>query len=88
LLVASVAELKSAIEAAVQQISDGQSAVKAAGEKLGEAQQTLAGALEGSGHEAVTAAHAALSQAAQELDDCLTATLAAIEQARQYSSTL
>ncbi|HEX5542657.1 MAG TPA: hypothetical protein VFX60_14045 [Micromonospora sp.] len=85
---ASVAELKSAIDAALQQISDGQAAVQAAGEKLGEAQQTLAGALEGSGHEAVGAAQSALSQAAQELDDCLAATLSAIEQAQLYAATL
>ena len=48
---ASVAELKAAIEVALQQIGDGQTAVHAAGEKLSEAQQTLAGALEGSGHQ-------------------------------------
>lgn len=85
---ASVAELKSAIDVALQQIGDGQAAVQAASEKLGEAQQTLAGALEGSGHAAVGAAQAALSQAARELDDCLAATLAAIEQAQLYVSTL
>lgn len=85
---ASVAELKSAIDAALQQITDGQAAVRAAGEKLGEAQRALAGALEGSGHEAVGAAQAALTQAAQELDDCLAATLVAVEQAQLYRSTL
>ncbi|MFC7549954.1 hypothetical protein [Plantactinospora sp. GCM10030261] len=85
---ASVAELKSAIDAALQQIGDGQAAVQAAGEKLTEAQQTLAGALEGSGHETVTAAHASLSQANQELQDCLSATLAAVEQAQLYSASL
>jgi uncharacterized protein YukE len=86
--VASVAELKSAIDAALQQISESQAAVQAAGEKLGEAQQTLAGALDGSGHDAVTAAQAALTQAAQELDDCLAATMVAVEQAQLYLSTL
>ncbi|MEU6208199.1 hypothetical protein ABZ814_32020, partial [Micromonospora musae] len=60
---ASVAELKAAIDVALQQIGDGQSAVQAAGEKLTEAQQTLAGALEGSGHETVEAAQASLTQA-------------------------
>lgn len=85
---ASVAELKSAIDAALQQIGDGQTAVQAAGEKLAEAQQTLAGALEGSGHETVTAAQASLSQASQELQDCLAATLTAVEQAQLYIATL
>ncbi|HEY0698764.1 MAG TPA: hypothetical protein VGD43_13255 [Micromonospora sp.] len=85
---ASVAELKSAIDAALQQIGDGQAAVQAAGEKLAEAQQTLAGALEGSGHEMVEAAQASLSQATQELEDCLAATLTAVEQAQLYVANL
>ncbi|AVT28626.1 hypothetical protein GCM10022225_60150 [Plantactinospora mayteni] len=85
---ASVAELKAAIDAALQQIGDGQAAVQAASDKLAEAQQTLAGALEGSGHSTVDAAQASLSQAAQELEECLAATLAAVEHAQLYVSTL
>ncbi|MGC1210745.1 MAG: hypothetical protein WA890_05650 [Micromonospora sp.] len=85
---ASVAELKAAIDVALQQIGDGQTAVQAAGEKLAEAQQTLAGALEGSGHETVEAAQASLIQAGQELEECLSATLVAVEQAQLYVSTL
>lgn len=85
---ASVAELKAAIDVALQQIGDGQTAVQAAGEKLAEAQQTLAGALEGSGHETVEAAQASLTQAAQELEDCLAATLTAVEQAQLYVAAL
>jgi uncharacterized protein YukE len=85
---ASVAELKAAIDAAIEQVSEGQAAMRAATEKLAEAQQSLAAALEGSGHEAVAAAHAALSQAATDLEECLTATLAAVEQAQSYSATL
>ena len=53
-----------------------------------EAQQTLAGALEGSGHETVEAAQASLTQASQELEECLAATLVAVEQAQLYVSTL
>jgi hypothetical protein len=86
--VASVAEVKSAIDAAIQQVSEGQAAVHAASEKLTEAQQSLAVALEGSAHDAVSTAHASLSQAALELDECLAATQAAVEQARQYSAAL
>jgi len=86
--VASVAELKSAIDAAIQQVGEAQAAVHAAGEKLTEAQQSLAAALEGSGHEAVAAARASLLQAQTELDECLTATLAAVEQAQSYVATL
>ncbi|MEH1015084.1 hypothetical protein V6U90_18465 [Micromonospora sp. CPCC 206060] len=85
---ASVAELKAAIDIALQQIGDGQAAVQAASEKLAEAQQTLAGALEGSGHETVEAAQASLTQASQELEECLAATLTAVEQAELYVSSL
>lgn len=85
---ASVAELKAAIDAAIQQVSEGQTALRAASEKLTEAQQSLAAALEGSGHDAVSAAHAGLSQAATDLEECLNATLAAVEQAQSYAATL
>lgn len=85
---ASVAELKAAIDAAIQQVTEGQAALRAASERLTEAQQSLAAALEGSGHEAVAAAHAALGQAAGDLEDCLTATLSAVEQAQTYAATL
>jgi hypothetical protein len=86
--VASVAEVKAAINAAMQHVQEGQDAVLAANAKLGEAQQSLAAAVEGSAHECVAAAQAALSQAAAELEDCLTATLGAMEQAEQYAAAL
>jgi uncharacterized protein YukE len=86
--VASVAELRAAIDAATQQVSEGQTAVRLASEKLAEAQQSLAAALDGSGHESVSAAQAALAQAALELEECLTATIAAVEQAQTYSASL
>jgi uncharacterized protein YukE len=86
--VASVAELKAAISAAIQQVGDAQTAVRGANEKLTEAQHSLAAALEGSGHEAVSAAQAALTQAADELEECLTATLTAVDQAQSYAATL
>ncbi|MEV1290564.1 hypothetical protein [Micromonospora sp. NPDC049679] len=85
---ASVAEVKSAIDAAVTQITEGQAAVQAASEKLSEAQQSLAAALDGSGHESVGAAQASLFQASTELEECLAATLAAVEQAQSYAATL
>ena len=84
----SVAELKSAIDAAVQQVSEAQGAVQMARERLTEAQQSLAVALDGSGHESVSAAHASLAQATTDLEDGLTATLAAVEQAQAYAATL
>jgi uncharacterized protein YukE len=85
---ASVAEVKAAIDAAVQHVEEGQLAVRAAGERLGVAQQSLAAAVDGSGHDAVGAAHAALSQAATELDECLAATINAVEQAQAYAAAL
>jgi uncharacterized protein YukE len=86
--VASVAEVKAAIDAAMQHVLEGQQAVHAAGDKLGEAQSSLAAAVEGSGHESVTTAQAALAQAGTELEDCINATLNAVEQAQTYAATL
>jgi hypothetical protein len=86
--VASVAEVKAAIDAAMLHVLESQDAVRAANGKLGEAQLTLAIAVEGSGHVSVTAAQAALAQAAGELNECLTATLAAVDQAQTYVAGL
>jgi len=86
--VASVAEVKAAIDAAMLHVQEGQDAVRSANEKLGEAQLSLAIAVEGSGHDSVGAAQAALAQAACELAECLTATLTAVDQAQTYVAGL
>jgi predicted nucleic acid-binding Zn-ribbon protein len=86
--VASVAEVKAAVDAALQQVSEGQAAIQAAREKLGEAQQSLAAALDGSGSDAVGSAHSSLSQADQQLEECLGATALAVEQAQNYTAML
>lgn len=85
---ASVAEVKAAIDAAIQQVAEGQGAIGLASERLSEAQQSLAAALEGSGHEAVTTAQAAIAQAAVELEECLAATVIAVDQAQTYAANL
>ncbi len=85
---ASVAEVKAAVDAALQQVTEGQAAIQAAREKLGEAQQSLAAAFDGSASDAVGAAYASLSAADQALEDCLGATLLAVEQAQTYTSIL
>lgn len=85
---ASVAEVKAAIDAALQQVSEAQAIMHAAVEKVGEAQQSLAAAMEGSGHDAVAGAQAALQQATTELDDFFGATQNAIEQAQAYGAAL
>ncbi|HEY2794713.1 MAG TPA: hypothetical protein VGJ28_20295 [Micromonosporaceae bacterium] len=85
---ASVAEVKAAIDSAIMHVRDSEIAVRAAGEQLGEAQQRLAAAVDGSAHDAVGVAQAALAQATGELDDCLTATAQAVEHAEAYAATL
>ncbi|MEV0897446.1 hypothetical protein [Actinoplanes sp. NPDC049802] len=85
---ASVAELRAAVEAALQQVTEAQQAIEAAKQKIGEAQQSLAAALDGSGNEAVSAAHASLSHAEQQLEDGFNATVAAVEQAHTYTANL
>jgi predicted nucleic acid-binding Zn-ribbon protein len=86
--VASVAELRAAVDAAVQQVNEGQAAIQAAREKLGEAQQSLAAALDGGAHDAVGTAHASLSQADQQLEECFSATQIAVEAAQNYTAML
>ncbi len=85
---ASVAEVKAAIDSAITHVQDSEAAVRAASAQLGEAQQRLAAAVDGSGHDSVGVAQAALSQATGELDDCLTATAQAVEHAQAYAATL
>jgi hypothetical protein len=86
--VASVAEVKAAIDAAMLHVQEGRLAVRSANQQIGEAQLNLATAVDGSGHESVQVAQAALAQAAAELQECLTATLLAIDQAETYVATL
>lgn len=84
----SVAELKSAIVAALQQVRDGQAAITAASRNIATAQGSLTAVTTGSGHDAVATAQAALAQAAAELEQSLAATFAAAEQAEGYAATL
>lgn len=84
----SVAELKSAIAAALQQVRDGQAAITAASQNIEAAQGSLTAVTAGSGHDSVTTAQAALAQAAAELEQSLAATFAAAEQAEAYAATL
>jgi hypothetical protein len=76
------------VDAALQQVTQSQAAIQAARERLGEAQQSLAAALDGSANDGVGGVHAALSQADQQLEECLGATLLAVEQAQTYTATL
>jgi hypothetical protein len=84
----SVAELKSAIAAALQQVRDGQAAIASASQNIEAAQGSLTAVTAGSGHDSVAIAQAALAQAAAELEQSLAATFAAAEQAETYAATL
>jgi hypothetical protein len=84
----SVAELKSAIAAALQQVRDGQAAISSASINIEAAQGSLTAVTAGSGHDSVVTAQAALAQAAAELEQSLAATFAAAEQAEAYAATL
>jgi hypothetical protein len=84
----SVAELKSAIAAALQQVRDGQAAIASASQNIEAAQGSLTAVTAGSGHDSVATAQAALAQAAAELEQSLAATFAAAEQAETYAATL
>lgn len=84
----NVAEVKSAISAAVTEVQDSQQAVQLATEKLDAAASNLAVAVEGSGAEAVEGAQAALLTAREKLDGCLATTVVAVEQAETYLATL
>jgi hypothetical protein len=84
----NVAEVKAAIAAAIQEVTDCQQAVHLANDKLEAAQQNLSIAVEGSQHDAVDTARAALFQCSQDLENCLAGTAAAVEQAQTYVATL
>lgn len=85
---ASVAEVKSALDAVIAGIGEVQATMRAAGEQLDTTLHNLAAAVEGSGHEAIGAAQAALAQAGSELADALAAAATAVEQAQTYQATL
>ena len=71
----SVAELKSAIAVALQQVRDGQAAITAASQNIEAAQGSLTAVTAGSGHDSVATAQAALAQAAAEQAEAYAATL-------------
>jgi hypothetical protein len=84
----NVAEVKAAINAAVEETEQAQQATLLAQERLKEAAGHLAVAVEGSGHDAVDTARAALFQSDQDLQNGLHGMAAGIEQAQTYVATL
>ncbi len=86
-LVASVAEVRAAVDAAVAFLHEGQQAVRVANDKLDAAHRSLAVADDGAGHHPLRAAQAALEAASGHLEECVAATVAATEHAQTYAAT-
>lgn len=85
---ASVAEVKAAIDAAMETADQAAAAARHAIETNNETMQMLAVALEGSGHDAVAQAQAALMDANQKFEEGVQAVMGAKESAEQYGATL
>lgn len=85
---ASVAEVKAMIDAALIEVSEGQQALHAAAEKLTQAQHSLAAATQGGAHDAITSSIGALENAVRSTEDALASTLVSVEQAQAYEASL
>lgn len=85
---ASVGEVKAAIDAANHQVTEAQAMLRAAIEKLSEAGQSYALAFEGGGHDAAATAQNAVSHVRNELEENIQSLSAGIEAAGQYSAAL
>ena len=85
---ASVGEVKSAIDAANHQVAEAQAMLRAAIEKLGEVGQSYALAFEGSGHDSVATAQNAVSHVRDSLEENIQSLSAGIEAAGQYAANL
>lgn len=85
---ASVAEVKAAVDAANQLLAEAQQAGLAMIEKIDEASQQLAAALDGSGHDSVSTANAHLLQAKQQIEEGSQMLQASIEASGQYAAGL
>jgi len=85
---ASVAEVKAAIDGANNTAEEAAGIFRAAIEKLGEAQQLMALATESSGRDEVAAANSALAHAAEQGEEAIRAIQNAKEQSEQYAANL
>lgn len=85
---ASVAEVKQGIDAALAQVEEAQGALNAAREKITAAVAMLYAVSDGTGHETIQAAAAALVQMGQSIDEAQGSGLAAAEHAQTYMHVL
>lgn len=86
--VASVAEVKAAIDAAFFQADEASGMLRGAIDKLNETHSSLAVATEQSGHDSVSGAQRALLQAVTHVEEALQAIEASKEQGQGYSANL
>lgn len=85
---ASVGEVKAAIDAANATVNEAQAIMRAAIEKLDEAAQQYNSALDGSGHDSVATAHRSVAHVKSELEEGIQSLNAGTEAAGQYSAAL
>ena len=85
---ASVAEVKAAIDAAVAKSEEAMAAARAAIEQLAEAQQLMAAAVDGSGHDSTQQAGHAYQHAKQQFEEGIQAIVGGNEAAAQYGAGL
>lgn len=85
---ASVAEVKAAIDAAVAKSEEAMAAARAAIEQLAEAQVLMAAAVEGSGHDSTQQAGNAYQHAKQQFEEGIQAVVGGNEAAVQYGAGL
>lgn len=85
---ASVSEVRAAIDQALNLADEAAEATRVAINKLDESTSALAAALEGAGHESTAQAHAALAHAKQQLEEGIQAIAGGKELAQNYGAGL
>lgn len=85
---ASVGEVKAAIDAASHGAGEAQAMARAVIEKVNEVSQQYAAALEGGGHDSIAQAQNALQHSVQQFEEGIQAIAGAIEIAGQYGAGL
>jgi hypothetical protein len=85
---ASVAEVKAALDAANQKVAEAQQTLMAAKEHIEQAQSQALVAVDGSGHDSVTTGNAFLADAGAKVDETIQVLSAATESYGQYSAGL
>lgn len=85
---ASVAEVRAALDGATHTITEAQGGLQAVKEHIEQARGQALAAAEGSGHDAVITGNAHLGDAGTKVDEALQVLQAAIESYQQYAAAL